>query len=157
MACPFFVPTNRADNIAWLHPSRLPLGAGWSGYCGAPGHEGYQPACEEIKDHCNLGYATHCPRLPEKRDCDAVRFSVVRHSDAHIVLCFVLEFQHGPAGHGTLEYMLAIQRWTLLHPNERIQKMADCYVQSYLSRKPLPVHPGLERVSASTSEIKEPN
>lgn len=135
LACPFFMPTNQSEDIAWLHPSRLPLGAGWSGHCGAPGHEGSVPTPEEIKENCNLGYAIACPRLPEKRDCDAVRFSVLRRSDSRLVLWFVFESGHRPAGHGTLEYNVPTRQWTSPHPNERIQRMADCYIQAYLSRK----------------------
>jgi len=135
LACPFFFPTHKADDIAWLHPSRLPLGAGWRGHCDAPGHEGFAPTSEEIMEHCNLGYAAACSRLPEKRDCDAVRFSVQRHSESELVLWFVFELRHRPAGHGTLEYKVTTRQWILPHPNERIQKMAECYVQSYLSRR----------------------
>jgi hypothetical protein len=136
LACPFFVPTNRSEDIIpWLHPSRLPLGAGWDGHCGAPGHEGSLPGPEEIKENCNLGYATNCPRLPANRDCDAVRFSVLRHTDSHLLVWFVFESRHRPAGHGTLEYRVFAREWTSPHPNERIQRMADCYVQSYLLRK----------------------
>jgi len=157
LACPFFVPTNVSEDIAWFHPSRLPLGAGWDGCCGAPGHEGYAPASEEIKENCNLGYAITCPRLPKKRDCDAVRFSVARDSGSHLTLWVVFESAHRPTGHSTLEYQLPARRWTSLHPNERIQKMADCYVQSYLSRKqvtdnselapPLHLHPKADDVT----------
>ena len=135
MACPFFVPTNISEDIAWFHPSRLPLGAGWNGRCGAPGHEGFIPASEEIKENCNLGYAITCPRLPEKRICDAVRFSVVRDSGSHLSLWIVFESAHRPTGHGTLEYQISARQWTSPHPNERIQKMAECYVHSYLSRR----------------------
>jgi hypothetical protein len=135
LACPFFIPTNISEDIAWFHPSRLPLGAGWNGHCGAPGHEGFIPASEEIKENCNLGYAITCPRLPEKRVCDAVRFSVARDSGSHIILWVVFESAHRPTGHGTLEYQVPARRWASPHPNERVQKMAECYVQSYLSRK----------------------
>ncbi len=150
LACPFFVPTTEADDIPWLHPSRLPLGRGWNGHCGAPGHEGFAPTPEEIKQNCNLGYATTCPRLPKERDCDAVRFSVVRHSDSHLVLWFVFELQHRPAGHGTLEYKVPTREWKLPHPNERIQRMADCYVQSYLSRRVSALDSASEQLSIPT-------
>jgi hypothetical protein len=135
LACPFFIPTNISEDIAWFHPSRLPLGAGWNGHCGAPGHEGFIPASEEIKENCNLGYAITCPRLPENRNCDAVRFSVARDSGSHLSLWVVFESAHRPTGHGTLEYQISTRQWTSPHPNERIQKMAECYVQSYLSRR----------------------
>ncbi len=144
LACPFFVPTSKADDIAWLHPSRLPLGAGWKGHCGAPGHEGFQPTPEEIKENCNLGYAAACPRLPQQRDYDSVRFSVIRRSPSLLGVCFVLEFRHRPVGHGTLEYYVAAREWAVPHSNEAIQRMADCYVQSYLCRIPAMVDLDLE-------------
>jgi hypothetical protein len=67
-----------------------------------------------------------------------VRFAVVRHSDSCLVVSFVFESQHRPAGHGTLEYAIAPRQWRLTHSDERIQRMAECYVQSYLSRKIVP-------------------
>jgi hypothetical protein len=150
VACPFFIPTNKSADIAWLHPSRLPLGAGWNGHCGAPGHEGATPRPEEMKENCNLGYAIHCPRLPDERDCDAVRFLVVRESRLHLVVCFVFESRHRPAGHGTLEYSVAARQWISPHPNERIQRMADCYIQSYLARKAVGIRSSLETSSLET-------
>ena len=78
MACPYFMPTHKSENAAWLHPSRLPLGAGWSGQCCAPGHEGTHAIRPSLRDHCNLGYATGCPQFPQARVADAVRFSIAR-------------------------------------------------------------------------------
>ena len=165
MACPFFMPANVSQDIAWFHPSRLPLGAGWNGHCGAPGHEGHTPAPEEIKENCNLGYAITCPRLPKKRDCDAVRFSVARDSVSHLTLWIVFESAHRPSGHSTLEYKISARQWTSPHPNELIQKMADCYVQSYLSRKqvtdnselapPLHSHPKADDVMPDQKETHD--
>ena len=135
MACPFFVPTTKFEDGSWPHPLRLPLGGGWRGRCSAPGHDGAQPDDDELRDSCNLGYASNCPRLPKQRDSDAVRFSVTRESGPRIALCFVFEAGHRPAGHGTLEYDVRSQRWTSSHSNEAIQKQADCYMQSYLQHK----------------------
>ena len=66
LACPFFMPVQKLDG-AWLHPSRLPLGAGWDGHCSAPGHEGARPSDQELQEFCNLGYAAKCSRLPAER------------------------------------------------------------------------------------------
>ena len=52
LACPFFMPVQKLDG-AWLHPSRLPLGAGWDGHCSAPGHEGTRPSDQELHEFCN--------------------------------------------------------------------------------------------------------
>lgn len=138
MACPFFVPTSKLEDGGWLHPSRLPLGGGWSGHCGAPGHEGTQPTSQEVHDFCNLGYAASCQRLPKERAYDAVRFSIARDQGDRLQVWFICESAHRPAGHGTLEYDLSIGRWASSHPDLRIQKMADCYLQSYLLRRTQP-------------------
>lgn len=135
MACPFFIPTQQLDGGGWLHPARLPLGRGWSGRCGAPGHEGSEPTESELREMCNLGYALGCPRLPEQRSCDAVRFSVARDRGAQLALWFICETGHRPATHGQLEYDTVLNRWTSSHPDARIQKMAECYLQSYLLRR----------------------
>ncbi len=58
MACPFFMPTSKLEDGGWLHPSRLPLGGGWIGHCSAPGYEGAEPTNQELRELCNLGYAT---------------------------------------------------------------------------------------------------
>ena len=135
MACPFFVPTSPLDDGGWLHPSRLPLGGGWSGHCSAPGHEGAAPATEELRQFCNLGYAAGCSRLPKERSFDAVRFSIMRDRDGLLDFCFVCESGHLPAEHGILTYDLSLGRWITAHSDSRIQKLVECYLQSYLRRR----------------------
>jgi hypothetical protein len=138
LACPFFMPVEKL-NGAWLHPSRLPLGGGWSGCCSAPGHEGSRPSDEELHEYCNLGYATKCSRLPSEREWDAVRFSVAHDHGSKLLLWFVCEIAHRPGKHGAFEYDVAQERWTSSPSDARIQKMMECYVQSYLQRKIQPV------------------
>src|SRR6478735_4521296 len=75
LACPFFMPSERASDIAFSHPARLPLGSSWRGSCLAPSHEQETLSAIELES-CNLGYAKSCPRLPQERVCDAVRFAV---------------------------------------------------------------------------------
>ena len=135
MACPFFVPTHKLDDAGWLHPSRLPLGGGWQGHCSAPGHEGAEPSDQELHQYCNLGYATQCARLPRDRSCDAVRFSVAHDRGSQLLLWFVCESGHRPAGHGMLEFDVRLGRWITPHPDARIQRMAECYLESYMLRK----------------------
>lgn len=137
MACPFFMPTTKSDAAWFLHPSRLPLGAEWNGQCSAPGHEHCEPDRDELKN-CNLGYAVKCPRLPPDRAADAIRFSIARDSGSHLTLWFVHERDHRPAGHGILEYDVLRAAWTSPHVDPRIQKMAECYLQSYLQRRTFP-------------------
>ena len=135
MACPFFMPTQKVEEGAWLHPSRLPLGAGWRGHCSAPGHEGEEPTTAELTDGCNLGYAVSCSRIPAQRQCDSVRFSVSRDTGSEISLCFVTEHAHLPVTHGLVTYDVGSGNWIRVHPDERIQKMARCYLESYLPRR----------------------
>ena len=141
LACPFFVPTGKLENGQWLHPSRLPLGAGWFGRCSAPGHEGVEPSEPELHE-CNLGYA-RCVRLPPARSWDAVRFSVSRDRGSLIALWFVCEAAHHPVAHGVLEYSLTARDWTAAHADPRIQRLADCYLQSYLLRRIPPAAAGV--------------
>jgi hypothetical protein len=143
VACPFFMPTGKLDDGGWLHPSRLPLGGGWIGHCSAPGHEGAEPTNQELRELCNLGYAAGCARLPAERAYDAVRFSIARDRGAQLELWFVCELRHRPAGHGILEYDVSLSRWTSFHPDVRMQKMAECYLQSYLARRIQPAAAGL--------------
>ena len=147
MACPFFMPLQKLDG-GWLHPSRLPLGGGWHGHCLAPGHEGAQPSEHELHEFCNLGYAAKCVRLPVDREFDAVRISVARDQGSRLSVWFVCESGHRPVKHGTLEYDVERKQWTSSHPDARIQKMADCYVETYLQRRP---H------SASTASLMSEN
>lgn len=133
MACPFFSPTNRADDIALPHPARLPLGAAWRGTCTVPGHETAELGAAEL-ECCNLGYAHACPRLPKERHADAVRFVVSKQSPDRIVVQYVLEAGHLPVGHGSLEYDCEQSGWKTQHPEPRIQALADCYLRSYMER-----------------------
>jgi len=127
LACPFFMPTQPLQGGAWIHPSRLPLAAGWEGVCTAPGHEGATP---ESLEPCNLGYANSCPRLPQQRNWDAVRFAVVQESSERVLLVYVREKDHLPADHGNLEFCIRDGACAKPHPDPRIQKMAECFFQS---------------------------
>ena len=135
MACPFFVPTRKLDDAGWLHPARLPLGGGWLGHCSAPGHEGAEPVEHDLREFCNLGYAAGCAWLPRERSCDAIRFAVAHDRGSHLLLWFIRESGHRPAGHGMLEFDVSGERWITTHSDPHIQKMAECYLESYLLRK----------------------
>jgi hypothetical protein len=138
LACPFFMPTRKlAAQDLWPHPFRLPLGAGWRGFCCAPGHEGIRLSHQELRE-CNLGYALTCPRLPHTRECDSVRFGVAHDSGVKLLLWFTCEAGHRPVRNGTLEFDRLLNLWTATDPDPRIQKMAECYLESYLARKPQP-------------------
>ena len=135
MACPFFMPGERFVGIGWQHRARLPLGDGWQGRCTAPGHENIAPDPHELTEFCNLGYAKACPRLPQKRAWDAIRLCVTRDRENMIAVMYVCEANHHPREHGVLEYDSVLDKWVSTHRDVRIQKMVECYVQSYLSRR----------------------
>jgi hypothetical protein len=140
------MPGEKMDGGNWPHPSRLPLGAGWCGHCTAPGHEGETPEQAVLETFCNLGYAAGCGWSPQIRNCDAIRFAVsapqaeTRNGEAKvqtaiISLHFVCERDHRPVDSGSLEYDLVHGEWLRRHGDVRIQKMAECYLASYMKRK----------------------
>ena len=134
MACPFFSPREQVEHLALPHPARLPLGAAWHGECTVPGQESTKLAAHELES-CNLGYALRCPRLPKERHADAVRFAISKQSSDRVVLQVVLEAKHLPVAHGRLEYDCTQQRWKEPHPAQAIQRLAECFLQSYLQRR----------------------
>ncbi|HUA13789.1 MAG TPA: hypothetical protein VMG31_00720 [Verrucomicrobiae bacterium] len=148
MACPYFMPIERMENGSWPHPARLPLGCGWKGHCTAPGHEGELPTQDILEAFCNLGYATSCGWAPRERAWDAVRFAVRAPGesgkgkqlheprDAEIIhLNYVCELGHRPVEHGDLAFDLLRAAWLKVHPDARVQKMAQCFLESYLKKK----------------------
>ncbi len=140
MACPYFLPIEKFDGT-WLHPQRLPLGCGWKGQCAAPGHEGEVPSDEELREFCNLGYAQGCDRLPRERAWDSVRFGarmLEGDEDAlalgRIQIRYVCERDHRPAAQGTLVFDAQL-RCEQIHFDVRLQKLAECFLRSYLERR----------------------
>jgi len=128
------MPVKRMDDGGWMHPARLPLGGGWSGHCTAPGHEGALPEEQQLRDCCNLGYAHACSFRPAEPQYDSIRFGVTREIDERVVVCYVFEKQHQPGEHGIIEFSRT-SGWVHPHPDQRVQKMAECYLDSYLMRK----------------------
>lgn len=142
MACPFFLPIEKLENGAWLHAERLPLGHGWSGHCTAPGHEGETPSHDELRDLCNLGYAEGCARLPHERAWDSVRFAARavggEGSSGRIEVRYACERAHRPAEHGVLEFDSGQARWLQPHRDKRVQRMAECFLDSCIAKKRWP-------------------
>jgi hypothetical protein len=149
LACPYFMPVAKLENASWPHPARLPLGLGWSGHCTAPGHEGDLPTQDVLETFCNLGYAGGCSWSPPERRWDAVRFAVSAPRDSAtiplrdtaatiriLLLGYVCERDHRPVEHGDLEFDLSRAIWLRRHNDARIQKMAECFLESYLKKKP---------------------
>src|SRR4030088_2968791 len=127
LACPFFVPREIVNDGSWPHPSRLPLGAGWTGNCRASGQE-VATSDMHIREFCNLGYAIACPHLPPRRDWDAMRFSVARANANQVTLWYVCENGHAPVEHGSLTFDLANQAWLNPHADERVHRLSNCYI-----------------------------
>ena len=145
LACPYFMPVAKLESGNWPHPARLPLGCGWSGHCTAPGHEGHTPPQEIVESFCNLGYASRCSWAPVERAWDSVRFAVFAPAavgDAsagalarELRLVYVCERDHRPMAHGQLLFDLSNSAWLIRHDDTRIQKMAECFLESYLRKK----------------------
>ncbi|HZQ91237.1 MAG TPA: hypothetical protein VFA60_05540 [Terriglobales bacterium] len=137
MACPYFLPSEKRDDLLWPHPARLPLGSGFGGSCCAAGHEGEQLRDDELKSNCNIGYARNCPRLPAERAADAVRYAVALESDGRLVISWCAERDHAPAAHGRVDYDCAAHR--LAHADLPLPGMArqvERFVATYLERRP---------------------
>ena len=151
MACPFFMPMEKLENGSWPHASRLPLGGGWSGHCTAPGHENSAPSQDELREYCNLGYAANCGRLPRERAWDSIRFGArtvftdeKNLTARQIQIRYVCEREHLPVEHGTLTFDAVGARWELRHADHRVQRMAECFLASYVEkRKKQEVNPAL--------------
>jgi hypothetical protein len=151
VACPFFMPMEKLENGSWPHSSRLPLGGGWSGRCTAPGHENTVPSPDDLREYCNLGYAANCGRLPQQRAWDSIRFgarTVLAEGDnlaaGQIQIRYVCERDHLPVEHGTLKFDAVAACWELRHADDRLQRMAECYLASYVEkRKKREVNPAL--------------
>jgi hypothetical protein len=141
VACPFFMPVEKLEDGNWLHASRLPLGCGWTGHCTAPGHENAAPSPEELRDFCNLGYAENCGRLPRERAWDSVRFGARtvpnngKNFTGYIHIHYVRERDHRPVEHGTLKFDTTTTRWELTHSDDRVQRMAECFLASYIEKR----------------------
>src|SRR3954468_3093211 len=139
MACPYFNPEQRCDTELWQHRARLPLGDGFRGTCCAQ-PELYTPSERELQELCNIGYAKTCPRLPAGRDADSVRFMArdvrANGGDGFVAITYLLERGHAPVSDGELRYDPATGQWSASHPDERVQKKAQCYLESYLARHP---------------------
>jgi hypothetical protein len=140
------MPVSKLEGGNWPHPARLPLGCGWSGNCAAPGHEGETPSHDILQAFCNLGYASSCSWAPPHRVWDAVRFAVAAPADSKrktpsfdapsriLHLLYVCERDHLPVEHGELEFDLAGATWLRQHIDARVQKMADCFLETYLKK-----------------------
>lgn len=93
-----------------------------------------RPEDHELRDHCNLGHAA-CSRLPEQRTADAIRFSARSAERYRIHVRYVYEKDCRPAGGGTLEYDEREHRWLTAIDDEKLQRQAECFLQTWRSRQ----------------------
>jgi hypothetical protein len=132
VACPFFWPVERHEAELWAHRQRLPLGDGFTGECRAPSCAGRKPGDDELKECCNLGYATACPHLPKERAADAVHFSAS--GEGTVRVNYVMVKDQAPGEHGMLEFDTTTRQWRNAHSDLNVQRMAECYVNAWLVR-----------------------
>jgi len=102
--------------------------------CCTTGQE-FAPDDATLRDFCNLGHAGTCSRLPAERLADSVRFTVAQDEGNEILLDYVYDRAHAPAGHGTLKYDCASRRWKATLDDACVQRQAECYLAVYLERK----------------------
>jgi hypothetical protein len=136
VACPFFVPSRRLEIAGWVRPPRLPLGDPFLGACHAQLADIVEPPESRQREVCNCGYARgRCDRFPGDSPGDAVRFSVTGDTLARLSVIYVVEKDHAPARHGTLEYVVGDARLEGPGMSEVLLQQARAFLESYLSRR----------------------
>jgi hypothetical protein len=115
----------------------LPLGALWAGVCRAGAAESGPPEEASVRRLCQLGYARdNCFRFPANdAGADAVRFTISRDDGQLLLLHYVLERDHHPYAHGSLEYQRGSERLVRAPQNEIVRRQAEAYITSYLRQK----------------------
>ena len=53
----------------------------------------------------------------------------------HIQVRYICERGHRPAEHGTLEFDAFEARWVKPHHDRRVQRMAECFLESYMEKR----------------------
>ncbi|MFN7993717.1 MAG: hypothetical protein U0Q18_08965 [Bryobacteraceae bacterium] len=118
-----------------------PLGDLWSGLCKATEGTDHTPDSSTLRQFCNFGYArSKCGRCPSEGP-DAVRFCISKDRDDFISIYWVMEKDHLPFGHGSLEYSRAGGRMSAAGADAGLVRQAEAYVSSYLLRKEVPAIP----------------
>jgi len=136
VACPFFVPSRRLEIAGWVRPPRFPLGDPFGGACHARPADVVEPPEARQRELCNCGYARgRCDRFPGDSAADAVRFSVTDETPTKVLLVYVIEKDHAPAGHGALEYLIEDARLDGPPISDILQQQARAFLESYLSRR----------------------
>lgn len=146
MACPFFMPQDRLDDRDWKHAPRMPLGDTYGGVCHSDPAHGFDPPETAQRGLCNYGYARGlCDRFPRDGSADAIRFSVSGDENGRLRLVYIVEKDHAPADHGTVESRLEEIPSIRVGENDLWSRQARVYLESYLRRKRLDTPPAGER------------
>jgi hypothetical protein len=107
----------------------MPLGDPHAGLCAAK--DGEVPD-GRLRTCCNTGYARGtCPSFPGGDAPDAVRFGILQRKDGVATVRYVIERDHHPFDHGTLELSE-----TARGPGDRsvVERQARAFLDSYLRR-----------------------
>jgi len=115
----------------------LPLGDVWTGVCCAVADHPWQPDDSRLYRQCNLGYVREtCERFPHEEGPDAIRFNISGDNESTVRIAYVIERDHHPFAHGSLEYSRAEGGFTTNFPTDpSLARQAAAYAASYLRRK----------------------
>jgi hypothetical protein len=61
-----------------------------------------------------------------------------RGGSGRIQVRYVCERGHRPAEHGTLQFDVVEARWLEPHHDARVQRMAECFLESYIEKRKKP-------------------
>jgi hypothetical protein len=136
MSCPYFHPVQPDARPGDSRSAMLPLGDFWTGLCYAVPGRPHQPDSATLRSQCNFGYARGtCPQFPAGNGPDAVRFTISRDDGASLRLYYVIERDHHPFSHGSLQYSIADASFHPAAAGKDLLSQASAYVQSYSRRK----------------------
>ncbi len=130
------MPSRRLEITGWVRPPRFPLGDPFGGACHAHPADIIEPPEAHQRELCNCGYARgRCDRFPGDGAADAVRFSITDETPAKVALVYVVEKDHAPAEHGTLEYAIDDARLEGPPISNVLMQQARAFLESYQRRR----------------------
>lgn len=111
----------------------MPLGNAYSGSCRAVAGQLHVPEQSHQREVCNRGYARgRCDRFPDGEAVDAVRFSVAAGEAGRLRLVYILEKDHAPSTHGSVEFSVKEDVFPDSRGDELLASQARAFVESYL-------------------------
>lgn len=114
----------------------MPLGEAYSGTCRARPNEFHVPPEAHLREACNCGYArAGCDRFPEGSAADAVRFSLAELNGGKLGVIYVLEKDHAPVSHGTLEFLVEADAFANADLDALLLRQARAFVRTYLATR----------------------